>query len=246
MTIRVAVLIAGLFATLAARAAAPAPPWKNPEAPLILDCYHANDIDWTLLGTEPRVAAIIHKATVGSRKVDPKYHARRLEAKQRGYLWGSYHLGMAGHPELQADHYLKTVKPGPDDLIALDLEDVTSKRFMSASEATRFIKRVKQRLGRYPVVYVNRRSAAHITHRFKNTVFAHTPLWYANFTGSIDNFPKGVWPGYTLWQFSSEILLQQPVPGTETDMDVNVFNGSMEDLRAKWPFTRGTPGAPSS
>ncbi len=242
MNLQVAVLLAGLSATYAQLAPAATPPWKNPGTALIIDCYHANNIDWNLLGTEPRVVAIIHKATVGARKVDPKYHARKQEAKQRGYLWGSYHLGLAGHPEQQADHYLRTVKPGPDDLIALDLEDVTSKRFMNAHEATRFINRVKQRLGRYPVVYVNRRSAAHITHRFKNTVFAHTPLWYANFANRIDNVPKGVWPGYTLWQFSSEILIQQPVPGTETDMDVNVFNGSMEDLRAKWPFTSGAPG----
>jgi GH25 family lysozyme M1 (1,4-beta-N-acetylmuramidase) len=243
---RLVVLIVGFVATCVVMASAPPAPWKNPEAPLIIDCYHANNIDWALLGTEPRVAAIIHKATVGSKKIDPKYHARRQEAKQRGYLWGSYHLGLAGHPEQQADHYLKTVKPGPDDLIALDLEDVTSKRFMNANEATRFIQRVKQQLGRYPVVYVNRRSARHITNCFKDTVFAHTPLWYANFTDTIDNLPEGVWPGYTLWQFSSEILIQQPVPGTETDMDVNVFNGSMEDLKAKWPFTSGAPGEPRS
>jgi len=216
-------------------------PWKTPETAMVIDAYCENEIDWKLLATEPRVVGVIHKATTGARKVDPKYRSRRLEAKQLGYLWGSYHLGLAGHPERQADYYIKTVQPEPNELIALDLESLKSKKFMNASEAIRFIKRVKQRLGRYPVVYANFRDTAIITEKFRNTEFANTPLWYANFKDSIRNFPTDLWPSYALWQFSCEILNQYAIPGTKPDIDVNVFNGSVEDLKAKWPLTRRSP-----
>ena len=240
--LRVASVIVGFVSTCAALPAEFDRPWNTPETPFVLDCYHANNIDWDLLAKEPRVVAIIHKATIGSKRIDPKYHSRWREAKHRGYLWGSYHLGLAGNPERQADYYLRTVKPTANDLIALDLEDVNSTKYMNATEAIRFIKRVKKRLGRYPVLYVNHAGTRHINHRFNNTVFTHTPLWYAKFTGTINDFPRGVWASYTLWQFSSEILTQQAIPGTEADMDVNIFNGSMDDLKAKWPFTRDTLG----
>jgi len=249
---RVSFLIAGFLATWSAMASEFERPWVSPAAPLILDCYHANAIDWNQLATEPRVVAIIHKATTGSRKLDPQYLARRREAASRGYLWGSYHLGLRGNPERQADHYLRSVQPAENELLALDLEDVTSTRYMNAAEAVRFIKRVKQRTGRYPVLYVNARSARVITENHRHPVFTKTPLWYARFAGNLDPFPPGPWPSYTLWQFSSEILTQQAIPGTAYDMDVNVFNGTMDELKARWPLTKGEsatqapPGAPGA
>jgi GH25 family lysozyme M1 (1,4-beta-N-acetylmuramidase) len=126
-------------------------------------------------------------------------------------------------------------------LIALDLEDATSTKLMNANEALLFIKRVKERTGRYPVLYTNHSSAGLISVNFRNTDFANTPLWYARFIGKVGNFPNGVWPTYTLWQFSSEIRPQLPVPGTRSDMDINVFNGTVEKLKAEWPLTKTVP-----
>lgn len=213
-------------------------PWKDPQATLIIDPFHANSIDWEKLATEPRVVAVIHKATIGTSKIDPSYFDRKREAKARGYLWGSYHWGVAGNPVEQADFFIDTVKPEADELIALDLEDATSTKLMNANEALLFIKRVKERLGRFPVLYTNHSSAVLISQKFRNTDFANTPLWYARFIARVNNFPAGVWPTYTLWQFSSEINPQLPVAGTRSDMDINLFNGSVEKLKAEWPLTR--------
>src|SRR5215475_8636303 len=102
-------------------------PWDDPNIALVIDPYYANSIDWDKLQTEPRVVAVIHKATMGVSDIDPAYLARKEEARKRGYLWGSYHWGVSGNPEKQADYYLDAVKPENDELIALDLEDVTSK-----------------------------------------------------------------------------------------------------------------------
>ena len=216
-------------------------PWKDPKVALVIDPYYANTIDWDTLKTEPRVVAIIHKATIGTKKLDPGYRTRKEEARKRGYLWGSYHWGVAGQPEKQADFYIDTVKPEPDELIALDLEDAQSKTLMNVDEAILFVERVKARTGRYPVLYTNHSSAKLIAARYKNSVFSKTPLWYARFKSKVTDFPRGVWPTYTLWQFSSELLPQMPISGTKPDMDINVFNGSSEQLKVAWPFTKTAP-----
>jgi len=212
-------------------------PWDDPKTALVIDPYYANTIDWDKLKTEPRVVAIVHKATTGASKLDPAYFTRKEAAKKRGYLWGSYHWGVSGNPEEQADYYLDTVKPGDDELIALDLEDAASKKSMNAEESLLFIKRVKERTGRYPVLYLNHKSAKLLSAEFKGTEFAEIPLWYARFESAVTDFPLGLWRSYTLWQFSSEIRPQMTLPGVKPDMDINVYNGTADDLKSNWPLT---------
>jgi lysozyme len=212
-------------------------PWKNPEVAIVLDPFAGNSIDWDKLRSEPRVIAVIHKSTIGSSRIDPKYFTRKTEARQRGYLWGSYHWGEKGNPERQADFYFDSVRPAADELVALDLEDATSTTLMNAEEALRFVRRFKERSGRYLVLYTNHASSKLLSERFRNTEFANTPLWYARFKKKVTDFPRGLWQSYSLWQFSSEILPQMPIPGIKTDMDINVYNGTPQDLRSKWPLT---------
>lgn len=233
-------LFVAFWATLASAAEFDAP-WKDQSVALVIDPFHANDINWEKLATERRVVAVIHKATIGTTKLDAGYAKRKDEALKRGYLWGSYHWGVAGNPVKQADFYIDTVKPGPDELIALDLEDAQSKTLMNVDEAILFIERIKARTGRYPVLYTNHSSAKLISTKYKNSIFVNTPLWYARFKSKVTDFPAGVWPSYTLWQFSSELLVQLKVLGTKPDMDINVFNGTAEQLKAAWPLTKVAP-----
>lgn len=239
--IRVFLAAVVVTATASVSAAEFNAPWKDPAVALVIDPYYANSIDWDKLVTEPRVVAVIHKATIGTSKLDPGYVKRKEEARKRGYLWGSYHWGVSGQPEKQADFYIDTVKPGPDELVALDLEDGSSKTLMNVDEAVLFVKRVKDRIGRYPVLYTNHSTAKLIALKYKDSVFKSTPLWYARFKSKVTDFPSGVWPSYTLWQFSSEIAVQLSVPGTKPDMDINVFNGTAEQLKLAWPLTKSAP-----
>ncbi len=227
-------------------------PWTRERAAIVLDPFQGNTIDWVQVATEPRVVAVIHRATIGGRR-DTRYAERREEAKRRGYLWGSYHLGKPGDPVKQADFYLETVQPAADELLALDIESLNTSTDISLDDAVRFIARIKEKTDRYPLVYGNDNVIRTITRRFgKDSVFSKTPLWYARFRRDIPNFPTGTWDTYTLWQFSSEInctparpsncLLR--VPGTNTDMDINVFNGSAEELKRRWPF--GKPEEPAN
>jgi GH25 family lysozyme M1 (1,4-beta-N-acetylmuramidase) len=219
-------------------------PWKDNRIAIVIDTFEGNSIDWDKLATDPRVAGIIHRATIGYRK-DKEYFNRKEEATKRGYKWGSYHLGVAGDPVKQADFYLETVKPEEDEVIALDLESLESNKYMSLDQARVFIKRIKEKTGRYPMLYANYKVVTQIsTVTGKEDLFSKTALWYARFRNQVTDFPTGTWDSYTLWQFSCEINCKPTqlnscaylVPGTETDMDINVFNGTVDDLKEKWPF----------
>ena len=221
-------------------------PWKNPNIALAIDPYEKNDIDWDKLATDKRVVAIIHRATVGDR-VDRKYAERREEAKKRGYKWGAYHFGRPGDPIKQADFFLKTVTPADDELIALDLESVDGDKDMSLEEARVFIKRIQEKTGRYPLIYANNEVTKAILEKYgADDIFSKTHLWYARFKRNVTDFPSGTWKSYTVWQFSSEqncspanrAACLYTVPGTEYDMDLDVFNGTVEELRSKWPFDK--------
>jgi GH25 family lysozyme M1 (1,4-beta-N-acetylmuramidase) len=221
-------------------------PWKNPNIALAIDPYEGNDIVWDKLATDKRVVAIIHRATIGDR-VDRKYFERRDEAKKRGYKWGAYHFAKPGEPIKQADYFLNTVKPAADELMALDLESVDSAKHMSFDDARIFIKRIKEKTGRYPMVYANNEVTKAISERYgEDEVFSKTRLWYARFKKSVTDFPALTWRTYTVWQFSSEQnctptnrpVCLYTVPGTEYDMDIDVYNGTIEELRKDWPFDR--------
>jgi lysozyme len=248
--IRTILIVSSLLACSALTAFPQSPefnePWKNPKVALAIDPFEKNEIDWDLLATDTRVVAIIHRATIGDR-ADLKYSERRDQAKKRGYKWGAYHLGKPGDPIKQADFFLETVKPGKDDLLALDLESPDPTKHMSFDEARAFIKRIKEKTGRYPLIYANSLVTKALSEQYgADKVFAKTHLWYARFKSNVTDFPEGTWKTYTLWQFSSEINCDPAnraaclytVPGTAYDMDVDVYNGTVEELRKKWPFSK--------
>ncbi|MEW6731865.1 MAG: glycoside hydrolase family 25 protein [Acidobacteriota bacterium] len=219
-------------------------PWKDNSTAIVIDAFEGNAIDWDKLATDDRVAAVIHRASIGYRK-DKQYFQRRILAKKHGYKWGSYHVGKRGNPIKQADFYLRSARPAKDEVMVLDLEDVESGKFMNIAQARLFIKRIKQKTGRYPMVYGNYKVITKISTMIgKDDLFSQTPLWYARFRNLLPDFPKGTWQTYTLWQFSCEInckptqqdLCPYLVPGTETDIDVNVYNGTVDNLRKSWPF----------
>ena len=221
-------------------------PWKDPHVAIVIDPYEGNSIDWTALATDSRVVGIIHRATIGLR-TDTKYADRKTQATGRGYKWGSYHLGKPGNPIAQADFYLEAVSPTADEVMALDIESLDPAKDMTLANAVRFIQRIREKTGRYPMLYANQAVVRQISVTYhRDGVFAKTPLWYARFKSRVTDFPTNTWDSYTLWQFSSEINCTPNhtaqclyrAPGTKTDMDVNVYRGTIDELKADWPFKR--------
>ncbi len=215
-------------------------PWTKSNSTIVIDAYEGNSIDWNKMATDRKVAGVIHRSSIGT-KVDSQYVARKKIALERGYLWGAYHLGRPGNTIAQADLFLSLIKDEPNTLMILDLEDTNSGSFMTINEAVVFMNYVYEKTGRIPTVYANHSTTVLLNQKVKNNpLFQQSKLWYARFKANVTDFPAGIWKNYFLWQFSSEINCSTTgsclynVPGTKSDMDVNVFHGSATELAAQW------------
>ncbi|WP_246666013.1 GH25 family lysozyme [Aquamicrobium sp. LC103] len=241
-------------------------PWNRRDRAIVIDAYENNPIDWTKLATDKRITGFINK---GSDGLPPPYrcegneteqrlckalwlryavakelfHTRKAMAKSLGLEWGAYHLGRPGNPIDQANHFIDFAQPGPDDLIAIDIEDNDPEKWISLEDAEEFARHIQRRLGRFPVLYTNGSTAQFIAdNRAKYPLLSRLPLWYARYKPEIGlHFPKGNWDSYALWQFSSKANCDDRkcpyrVPGTQNDIDVNVASMDAESLREAWPF----------
>lgn len=215
-------------------------PWKNPDTSIVIDAYQNNAIDWDRMATDSRMAAVIHRSSIGL-ATDTQYTARRKIAKARGYLWGAYHLGKSGDPIEQAKFFLKTIENDPETLMFLDLEDTSNSTMMNIPNAEKFMQYVFDQTGRVPVVYANHSVTKALNAALPSSaIFKSSRLWYARFRSDVPDFPKGIWSTFFLWQFSSEINCSKTgsclynVPGTAYDIDVNVFYGSKAALASQW------------
>ncbi|GAB4019557.1 MAG: hypothetical protein Fur0010_21640 [Bdellovibrio sp.] len=215
-------------------------PWDRGDTSIVIDAYELNSIDWNKMSADTKMIGVIHRSSIGLR-ADTKYEQRREIASDRGYLWGAYHLGSRGNTIQQADFFLSIVGDEPDTLLVLDLEDTNASNFMSLDEAIVFMEYVYEKTGKIPVVYANHSTTQKLNAKVRaHPLFQQAKLWYARFKANVTDFPFGVWDEYFLWQFSSEINCTKTgsclynVPGTSSDMDINVFNGPAEELRSQW------------
>lgn len=241
-------------------------PWTREDRALVVDAYEYNEINWQELVGDKRIVGFINKASDG---LPPAYfctgneteyrlckalwhrHAvarelfqtRRTLAKALGLKWGAYHLARPGNPLEQAENFLDFAEPGPDDVIALDIEDNDPSKWMSLEDAEIFVREINRRTGRFPILYTNGSTAKHIADNgFRYRLLSRLPLWYARYKPEIGmHFPKGNWDDYALWQFASQTncnarACPYRVKGTNNDIDVNVASMSPDELRHEWPF----------
>ncbi len=202
--------------------------------PPVWGCKTAtNDAEKALCKAEWRLYAV-------SREL---FHTRKELAKALGLKWGSYHLGRAGNPIDQANHFIDFTDPQPDELIAIDIEDTSSGKYISLADAEEFARHVYRRLGRHPLLYVNENTAKQIARqRYEYPLLSRLPLWYARYKPEIVGaFPKGNWDQYALWQFASHLNCKKNacphrIEGTGSDIDINVANMDVKTLKAAWPL----------
>lgn len=249
-------------------------PWTREDRALVIDAYEYNKLDWQELASDKRIVGFINKASDGlpppyfctgdetqfrlckslwhrHAMARELYNTRRTLAKALGLKWGAYHLGRPGNPVEQARNFLDFAAPGPDDLMALDIEENDPSKWISLEDAEVFVREIHLRTGRYPVLYTNGNTAQHIAdNAFRYKLLSRLPLWYARYKPEIGmHFPKGNWDSYALWQFASQTNCNKQacpyrVRGANVDIDVNVASMSAQDLRKAWPFGGLVPAKP--
>ena len=92
-----------------------------------------------------------------------------------------------------------------------------------------WIDRVRSQLGVEPIVYTN----VGMWRWRPATELGTQPLWLAHYTTECPSIPPP-WLRWTFWQYTDA----GRVPGISTPVDLDVFDGSLDELRRR--FAPGT------
>ena len=214
--------------------------------PRVVDIYHGDLVGGSgpaLAGFQQAAAAgvwgIIHKSSQGTRYKDTSYDARRPAALEAGLLWGAYHFNTGEDVETQVDWFIKSADPDEQTLMVLDFED-NPKSNMTVSQAIEFLHLLEEKIGRKGAIYSGNRlkeAIARLGPEDLAYVTSHR-LWLCQY-GPRALLPKG-FSKYWLWQYTGDGIGSLPhyVPGSTVPggkgIDLNVFNGTREELEASW------------
>lgn len=202
----------------------------------IIDISHYEDpIDFAQVVADG-IVAIIAKATQGTTGIDPAYARFKKSAAPYDFLWGSYHFGTGTDPVRQVAHYLGVTQPSPNELVCLDFEENPGGPSMTLPEARMFISAFKNAAGRYPVIYSGGWLKEQLNGK-ADDFLGKCSLWLAQY-GSQPQLPPG-WKKFALWQYTDGTT--GPEPHTVNGIgpcDRNQYNGTITQLRKRWPFTR--------
>lgn len=160
---------------------------------------HQGKIHWDEVENNTSLKFVYIKATEGSNIVDPFYKENVREARKRGFKVGSYHfLTRRTSMERQVDNFLSTITPDDQDLLpVVDIEKDGTEgwdRPIIQKNLARFIRLIKERLGKSPMIYTNEA----YYHLYLYPEFNHYRLFIANY--SLE--PSMLDTRYDIWQSS--------------------------------------------
>jgi len=187
--------------------------------------HYQEEINWQELyknkDTEFPLKFIFMKATEGGDLADGNFRQNFDSAKSYGFIRGAYHFFIpSSDARRQAEFYIRNVKLNPGDLApVLDVET----KGKNVEELQRGVKTwldiVEAHYGVKPILYTS--------YKFKESylnapAFDAYPYWIAHYY--VDSVR---YSGH--WEFWQHTDIGE-VPGIEGEVDLNVFNGKLEDL----------------
>lgn len=189
--------------------------------------HHQGKIDWKKLKesstTSTPISFVYIKATEGSDFTDPHFKKNFAEAKRQGFLRGAYHYFSPYSSGLaQAQMFIETAGIETGDLPPMiDVEEKPKEKEKFLQELKIFISKIEEHYGAKPIIYTYRKyKKKHLT----DTFFKRYPSWVAHYyVEELD--PDMEW---IIWQCSDI----GEVPGISKEVDINVFNGSIEQLHS--------------
>lgn len=191
-------------------------------------------IDWAKVASGGIKFAMIRVGD-GDSYLDSQFANNWSGAKAHGVLRGTYHFFRPGDdPVKQADNFVKQIK-AHGGLADGDLPPVLDVEVQGVSDATlrkralTWLQHVEAALGRRPMIYT---SPGFWSGLGAGSEFAKYPLWVAHWDTACPSVPSS-WSGWKLWQTHDD----GHVSGISGNVDTDVFNGSLADLKA---FAGGT------
>ncbi len=184
-------------------------------------------VNWTAVKQSGRAFGI---ARIGDSLsvVDPTFPANWRNIKAAGMVRGAYQFFRPSQSATeQAQRMIDAVgRLGPDDLPAiLDAEERSGRTDAEIVAAMRtWLRLVEQGTGKRPIIY----TAEFFWGSLSGTAeFASYPLWVANYRATCP-FVPATWNKWVMWQTAEDGV----VAGVPGDTDLNVFNGTLADLKA--------------
>lgn len=188
--------------------------------------HHQDEIDWAKVKSTAKqdypISFVFIKATEGGDHKDRRFEENFSHAAEIGLIRGAYHFyNPYSDPIRQADFFISQVKLKKGDLApVLDIERKPRDKAQLQADLITFLNRLEQHYGVKPIIYTSHKYKKH----YLNTPqFDAYPFWIAHYYVNTLSY-EGAWH---FWQHTD----YGTVPGIDTNVDLNVFNGTREDLQ---------------
>jgi len=189
-------------------------------------------VDWAAVAAAGMQFCFI-KATEGASHVDVRFASNWRAAAEVGLVRGAYHFF---HPAIsvtaQADLFLRTVpRLEPGDLPpVLDLEAPEEWQGVPvlnrALLALNWLRAVENHLHLTPILYLSPAFMTDVLHNA--SALEQYPVWLAQYTTDVAPDVPKPWAKWTFWQHTR----QGTLPGVLSHVDLNRFNGTLDELKA--------------
>lgn len=194
--------------------------------------HHQGNIDWDELQKLQKspfpVRFVFLKASEGGDFSDTAFVRNFDEARRHGFIRGAYHFYNPKTDALrQADFFIRSVDLQPGDLPpVLDIEVKGENEEKLRHDLSLWLHRIEDHYKVKPILYTSYKFK---TRYLNDSLFNTYPYWIAHYYVDSVEY-KGSW---SFWQHTDVGKL----PGIQEDVDLNVFNGSLEELqRLTIPF----------
>lgn len=187
--------------------------------------HHQGEIDWEAVKATDKqeypIRFVFMKATEGGDHKDRLFADNFRQAREVGLVRGAYHFYNPNtDPIRQADFFISQVKLETGDLApVLDIERKPRSKAQLQADLVKFLNRLEQHYGVKPIIYT---SYKYRLHYLDTPELSSYPLWIAHYYVDALSY-DGPWQ---FWQHTD----YGTVPGIEENVDLNVFNGSWNDL----------------
>ncbi|MBG6109780.1 lysozyme [Flavobacterium sp. CG_9.10] len=163
------------------------------------------------------------RATVGKDRKDLQFKRNWLGAKKNKMIRGAYHYYRPNENSLeQAELFIKTVTLQKGDLPPiLDIEKLPKNQSLDSLKVglKRWLKAVELHYKVKPIIYTGEK----YYDDFLKDEFSDYLFWIANY----NFYREKIDSDWLFWQFTEKAA----VPGIKGNVDVNIYNGDLEQLR---------------
>ena len=187
---------------------------------------YQGEIDWDLVQNveeEYPVSFVLVRATAGNDGEDQQFEQNWIEVKKQKLIRGAYHYYRPNENSLeQAKLFIKKVHLHKGDLPpVLDIEKLPKDQSLDSLKIglRRWLKAVEAHYKVKPIIYTGEK----YYDDFLKKDFSDYLFWIANY----NFYREKIEEDWLFWQFTEKAS----VSGIKGNVDVNIFNGDVEQLR---------------